>query len=109
MDELKMLIEMVANLPALAVWVLVGYLAYKIVVIGSIYGLVRFAIDKLYNWLTHDGPRRFDPDKYVSLINGAQPKLIAQLHRIKKGSLYIHESDVLWLEKVLDEALAKRG
>lgn len=52
MDELKLLIGMVADLPALAVWVLCGYLLYKIVVIGSIYGLIRFAIDKAHDWLT---------------------------------------------------------
>lgn len=35
MDELKLLIEMVSNLPSLAVWVLVGYLAYKVAVVGG--------------------------------------------------------------------------
>jgi len=50
MDELKLLIDMVANLPTLAVWVLVGYLAYKVVVVGSIYGVIRLLIIK-----GHDG------------------------------------------------------
>lgn len=52
MDELKLLIEMVANLPTLAIWVLVGYLVYKVAVIGSIYGLLRLLIEKTHNWLT---------------------------------------------------------
>jgi len=108
MDELKLLIEMVANLPTLAVWVLVGYLVYKIAVIGSIYGLLRFAIEKLHSWLTSSTPRSYDPTKSVKLIPGASPALVVQLHRIKKNSDYIHESDVDWLKKVLDAALVDR-
>ena len=52
MDELKLLIEMVANLPSLAIWVLLGYLVYKIVVIGSIYGVLRLAITMLHSAYT---------------------------------------------------------
>ena len=44
MDELKILIGMVADLPQLAIWVLVAFYAYKVVVIGSVYGLLRFVI-----------------------------------------------------------------
>jgi uncharacterized membrane protein YcgQ (UPF0703/DUF1980 family) len=52
MDELKLLIEMVANLPSLAVWVLLGYLVYKVAVIGSIYGVIRLAITMLHSAYT---------------------------------------------------------
>ena len=108
MEELKLLIEMVSNLPSLAIWVLVGYLVYKIVVIGSIYGLARFGIEKLHDWLTHKAPRGFDPDKMVGVINDAKNPLAIQLNRIKRDSPYIHLSDVAWLERVLDEALKAR-
>ena len=58
MDELKLLIEMVANLPQMAIWVLVAFWAYKVVVIGSIYGVIRLAIVKLHDWLTTPRFRR---------------------------------------------------
>lgn len=50
MDELKILVDMVAHLPQMVLWVLCGFLAYKLAVIGSIYGLIRFCIGKLYEW-----------------------------------------------------------
>lgn len=52
MEEIKLLVEAVAKLPNAALWVLLGYLVYKLAVIGSIYGLIRFAIDKAHSWLT---------------------------------------------------------
>jgi len=51
MEELKLLIKMVADLPQMALWVALGYFVYKVAVIGSIYGLARFFIDKLHSWL----------------------------------------------------------
>ena len=48
MDELKLIIEAIAGLPTIMVWVLLGYLVYKLAVIGSVYGLIRFAIAKAY-------------------------------------------------------------
>ena len=44
MEELQTLIELVGKLPNLAVWFLVGYLAYKVAIVGSVYGVIRFAI-----------------------------------------------------------------
>ncbi len=35
MEELKLLIEMVADLPQMALWVLVGFFVYKVVIVGS--------------------------------------------------------------------------
>jgi hypothetical protein len=50
MEELKILIEMVSHLPTMMVWVLVGYLIYKVSIIGSIYGVIRLLIVKLHDW-----------------------------------------------------------
>lgn len=115
MDELKMLIDMVAALPAMAMWVLVGFFAYKVVVVGSIYGLVRFVVDKLHSWLT--GPPRPEPpgppiqvDGLVGgiSITGCAPAIIEQIKRIRgKGlnihSPYIHSQSVDWLREAIDE------
>ena len=51
MDELKTLIEVVAGLPTLTLWVLVGYLVYKLAIVGSWFAIARFCVDKLHNWL----------------------------------------------------------
>ena len=112
MDELKLLIEMVANLPTLAVWVLVGYLVYKVVVIGSIYGLARFAIDKLHNWLTDPKRKTVDFDILIDgeIITGNKEALKAQVRRIKRETgVYIHASYVDWLRYAIDDRLAKEA
>lgn len=48
MDELKEVVSLISTLPTLATWVFVGFFAYKVVIIGSLYGTVRFVVEKIY-------------------------------------------------------------
>jgi len=113
MDELKLLIEMVANLPTLAVWVLVGYLVYKIVVIGSIYGLIRYGIEKLHSWLTKPKHELIEIRPLVNgtTMSGSVDALMAQLQRVigrsSKSVVYIHGEDVDWLRHAIDDRIEK--
>ena len=113
MDELKLLIEMVANLQSLAVWVLVGYLCYQICIIGSIYGLARFAIDRLYRWKTAQVDRNIDVRLLIDgmCITGTQDKLLRQLDRLRMRSVapmgYVFGSDIDWLEQAIDDKIEK--
>ena len=100
MEDLKLLIEMVANLPTLTVWVLVGYLIYKITVIGSIYGVIRLLIVKIHDWATKP--------KTIMFKIGTKPidestaeALKEQLARICYGP-YFYMSDVQKLREALD-------
>lgn len=98
MDDLKLLIGMVTNLPALAVWVLVGYLIYKIVVVSSVYGVIRLVIIKLHDWATK--PRAFKVG--AKLIDEATAEALnVQIARIASTS-YIHMIDVQKLREALD-------
>jgi len=121
MDELKLLIEMVANLPTLAIWVLVGYLAYKLAVVGSIYGIVRFGIEKLHNWLVtpkHKLEKINVEAKLRSMtIENCHEDLIAQIERLKGihsidksvvWNTYIHKLDIDTLRKLIDDYLKAR-
>jgi hypothetical protein len=119
MDELKMLIEMVSNLPSLAVWVLVGFLAYKVAVVGSVYGLLRLLIEKTHAWLVF----RKQPALEIKevelrpLLDGLAIKaeissLMYQIKRVAgKGlnidSSYIHGASVDWLRRAIDDRIAK--
>jgi len=112
MDELKLLIEMVANLPSMALWVLVGFWAYKVICIGSIYGVIRLAITKAHDWLSNPRSKEIRPLLEGLVISGEMEELIRQLKRIRnKGfnsnSSYIHGSDVEWLSQAIDEKIAK--
>lgn len=50
-DALKELIGLVKELPEFALWILLGYLLYKLFVVGSIYGIIRLAISKAHDYL----------------------------------------------------------
>ena len=110
MDELKTLIEAVAGLPNLTLWVLVGYLVYKLAIVGSWFAIASLCVDKLHNWLITPKTelvQRQDVLKYL-VIENCFESLMIQLHRIRnKGvnnnSDYIHSSDVNWLRDAIDE------
>jgi hypothetical protein len=112
MEELKLLIEAVAGLPTITLWVLVGYLIYKLAVIGSVYGVIRFGIEKFVQWKTT--PKQILEDKTHVVKNlsittdGTFDNLISQLSRLRgKGlsisSQYIHGASVDWLREAITE------
>jgi len=104
MDELKLLIEMVANLPSLAVWVLVGYLIYKVAIVGSVYGVIRLAIIKVHDWKVKPVEVRMKLGAQP-LGEGAIEALNAQIARLAGPSGYIHMSDIQKLREALDAKL----
>ena len=105
MEEIKLLVELINTLPTLAVWALVLFFCYKIIIIGSVYGLIKFCVENMHNWLT--APRVVSHDLGSGVISDALPELPAQLSRIKNrgsntNSPYIHTRDVRWLAKAID-------
>jgi hypothetical protein len=103
MEELKLLIDMVADLPAMAVWVLVGFLAYKLVVVGSIYGVIRLCIVKFHDWATK--PRVVSFKVGAKAIDEATAEALnAQIARLNGGH-YLHMTDVQKLREALDVKL----
>lgn len=116
MEELRLLIEMVSHLPAMAMWVLVGFFAYKVAIVGSIYGVIRFVAGKLFDWLRAEKTkveyREIRPVLDGMCVKAATELLIGQLHRLRgKGlsipSEYIHEKSVDWLRDAIDDKIAK--
>jgi hypothetical protein len=117
MEELKLLVQMVASLPSLAVWVIIAFYIYKISIIGSIYGVVRFTASKIHDWAI---TRKTIPPiqqeislydlTYGIVINDetTQRALIAQMRRlcgknVGIDSNYIHMSSVLWLCQAIND------
>lgn len=113
MDELKEIINMIASLPHMALWVIAGFWAYKVIVIGSIYGVIRFAIDRAHSWATTDRHeyRQIRPLIDKLTISGCADDLAYQIGRLKgvasRSSAYIHPSDVDWLRKAIDEKMQR--
>lgn len=111
MDELETLVKMVAALPALTVWVLVGYLAYKVVIIGSIYGVIRLAIDRFHNYLTRaPHPPQPTPLTFGGIVinKDVADALTAQIMRLPSMGGYVHGHDVMTLAKLIDAHLAAK-
>lgn len=114
MEELQAIVEMIAKLPQTALWVLIGFWTYKVVVVGSIYGLIRFAIDKLHSWLTTPKHELIQVRPMLDkiTITGDLNNLIDQLRRLVRKEdrfSFIHDSDIQWLKAAIDEKMAKDG
>ena len=109
MDELKELIHLVAGLPNVVLWVLVGFLVYKLAVVGSIYGTIRFVAAQLFAWLSLRKTRTEDVTHTIErlVITGNLHALVGQLSRIVgKGTrietAYIHAASIDWLRRAID-------
>jgi uncharacterized membrane protein YhiD involved in acid resistance len=116
MEELKLLIGMVADLPQMALWVLIGFLIYKLAVIGSIFGVIKLAIDRLHNFaVTRKELPPINQEIHLEdILNGitissddTKQQLIRQLKRVAgKGTQietqYIHRQSVDWLRVAID-------
>lgn len=71
MEELKQLIELVLKLPATALWILAGYLFYKLSVIASIYGVIRLAIEKIHSVVSEHINK-----KYLREVEAKKPQVV---------------------------------
>lgn len=112
MDELKLLVNMVGNLPNMALWVIAAFWGYKVIVIGSIYGLIRFVVEKTHSWLTLRKTQVIDVRLMLEgeCITGSKEALIAQIQRVKRATgHYVHGSDVAWLTEAINDKLAKEA
>lgn len=113
MEELRLLVEMVAGLPHMALWVVAAFFIYKVAVIGSIYGVIRFTVRRLFDWLS----LRHTPAESASrlaepmVIKSSAAELRKQLRRVcgknTLGSAYIHQCSVDWLRQAIDDKIAK--
>lgn len=106
MEELKIIVDMIAGLPQMALWVLAGFWAYKVIIIGSVYGVIRLGINKGYDAIT--APRKYD---FYGIITGESVKqaLIAQMHRVQSlnhRSYFDHEH-VEIMREALDDWIDK--
>jgi hypothetical protein len=116
MEELKLLIEAIAGLPTMTVWVLCGYLIYKLAMLGSVYGVIRFAIQKLVEWRTAPLPappeqviRKEYTMRGIAVNDNVCDRLERQVLRLRKSGLsYLHDDDVTQLQEILDKALSPK-
>lgn len=105
MEELKILVNMVASLPQMALWVIAFFFAYKVMIIGSIYGVIRFCVERLYQWAITPREKilKVTADfEGLLFSNVDKAYLRAQLFRLTNTS-YVHNSHIDVLKQALDE------
>lgn len=113
MEELKLLVEMVASLPQMALWVILAFFVYKLSILASIYGVIRFVVAKLHDWaiIKKTEPQvlyKWGKDLDAITIRDCEDALLMQLRRIRRATgNYIHPSDVEWLRSAIDEKIRK--
>lgn len=103
MDELRELIQLITHLPTFALWILLGFLFYKLAILGSVYGVIRLALNHLHSWATRE--RKVTVKGTFGGIHYEEytGKLLeAQLKRLMGTSMFLSVENVRTLEKILD-------
>lgn len=136
MEELKTILNVIKDLPDTALWVLGGYLLWKMFIagsiVGSIYSAYKLTVEKLHDYKSQafdieKRVRKQIEDEYGSVdmfgtidgitISTHTDQLIRQIKRLRRISdkgdegasayEYIHLSDIRWLESAIDEKLKR--
>lgn len=114
MDVFNSIIELVKALPDLAVWILVIFYGFKVVVVGSIYGTIRFVVDRIA--AAWEASRKFPQPKIYS-VKGRTDGIVVccddahafeLLRSASKNGTGLHGPDIDWAVSVLKEANKSR-
>ncbi len=125
MEALQLLVEMVADLPEMALWVIALYFFYQLSIVGSIYGCIRFVTAKLSEVMIKRSTARQEVENHRSLegmvINkDLVPRLMGQIERIRGSDkitetylgaysiAYINSTDITFLKSAIDDAIEKK-
>lgn len=111
MEELKLLVEMVSNLPSMALWVIAFFFAYKVIVVGSIYGVIKFVAQKIYESIVEKRkplPAQEIKYKFAGkfIDEDVRHAFDAQVIRLHQGRYSnIHMDDVKSLSMLIDQKI----
>jgi len=108
-DELKELVAVVNSLPQLALWVAVGFWAYKVIIIGSVYGVIKLAINKAYSAMTRPGSQRIEVVVDEIVYYTSKTALVDQLRRIIPDKYDDARHAINWLEEAISDKIEKDG
>lgn len=95
-EALKEIVTIIKDLPAYAVWILAGFLFYKLTVIGSVYGVIRLGINRLFDYLGKDRKQIKEFDlRGIAVDEAAEQQAKALIVSLKQNHLgYVHYSDI---------------
>lgn len=103
------------DLPELAIWILLGILFYKVVIVGSIFGIIKLAINSAKEVAIKPKEKiiKYDIGKKFIKTDGAHSSFMELLDLLNSGvsinSDYVHRADVDFLVDAYKEKLEKDG
>lgn len=117
MEELLSAVtKALAESPDIAVWVLAIIYLYKTLIVGSVYGVIRFSVAKFHDVMVN--PKRQITDSSADikglLVESGADRLVTALkllHEVRTKlakvgeyrSTYLHRDDVEWLIAAIQE------
>ena len=106
-EALKEIVAIIEKLPHMALWILAGLLFYKVVIIGSWFGIAKLLIERTHSYLTRPPIPKPPEQMYLDDVLCMVPRqrLIEVLRKIPNLSVYryIHASHLDWLETAVIE------
>lgn len=113
MDLLIELLTELAKLSGTALWIgaiaIIGLFVYKIFIVGSIYGVAKFMMQKVHDMFVTERPPRKQTHEWSCMefgITGSKPHfemLINEVHEAQGASLtYVHGSDIEYMRKAVE-------
>lgn len=116
-EILKELAQVFKDLPNAAIWVAGGILFYKLTIVGSVFGIIKLAINKVHDILTREKvvTTRVDLEGHFITHDGTYRRFVDFLRVFKKErstedyqKLYLHDHDVEFIINAVNEALDKK-
>jgi len=106
------------DLPELAIWILLGILVYKVIIVGSIFGIIKLAINKTHSAFLKEKviKREINFGRHTFINAEAEEYMIGIIDRIiKQGDKpsymyshhYVHLSDLRKITIALDKMEAE--
>ena len=103
MEELQQLAEIINSLPQFALWIFILFFAYKVIFVGSVFGLIRFITGKISDYYMRESRIIVKNFKRSSFFQEAALNLLDDFltDQVKSSELkYIHKTDIVELIKV---------
>ena len=115
MEELKLLTDILKDVPNSIIWIIGFYFMLKLVYVGSLYGVLKLFINKCHEWAMAkkgEGKKIIVEKSEIERISithdGTYDKILGQLKRIRSSN-YIHQRGADTLRQALDEYEEKYG
>ena len=91
-DDLKVLGQILVDLPHIAVWAVMAFLFYKLSVLASLYGVIRFVVGRICDMFEANSPK-ITADHVSTYSVAASARVVKALRNFSNGAIDLHDAD----------------